>query len=68
MARKSMTAIQATDPAWVIALRLAIHGVDPGQDKHAVRPDDMAASGEGGARAAQLEPAQATAAAGQPHH
>ena len=68
MARKSMTAIQATDPAWVIALRLAIHGVDPGQDERTGRPDEMAASGEGGARSAQLEPAQAAAAAGQPHH
>ena len=68
MARKSMTAIQATDPAWVIALRLAIHGVDPGQDEGAGRPDETAASGEEGARTAQFEPAQATAAAGQPHH
>ena len=64
MAVRPITAIHANDPAWIIALWLAIHGGDPAPDQHGnISADKLkfAASGAIRALAAHLDPAQAKA-------
>jgi len=64
MAIKPITGIHTNDPAWIIALWLAIHGGDPAIDQHGVISAEkakVAAAGAIRALAAHLDPVQAKA-------
>ncbi len=64
MAIRPITAIHTNDPAWIIALWLAIHGGDPAPDQHgaiSAEKAKIAAASAIRALAAHLDPAQAKA-------
>ena len=61
MARSSMTAFQATDPAWVVALRLAIHSEGPAADEcgdGSVETTALATDSESNSCSTHREPAR----------
>ena len=64
MAVKPINLIHAKDPAWIIALWIAIHGGDPAPDQRGQIAGAVVAKGAADlirAVAANLEPAQAKA-------